>query len=166
MRTGQALFRQSLNKSEVVVRAQLYVDDPAVVARGKADLVQEAFDILLAWWLALGIPLSWRKGSMHDPSESYEWIGVKFSTTQEAKVIMELPEAFLEQFLVNLAPFCRGHGACKLQEAEKLVGRAGRVAYVVPGARPFVSALYAVPLLSPLGSKQTGSVFWYFGCKL
>ena len=32
MRTGQALFRQSLNKSEVVVRAQLYVDDLAVVA--------------------------------------------------------------------------------------------------------------------------------------
>ena len=42
-----------------------------------------------------------------------------------------------------LRPFCRSQGMCRAKDAEKLVGRAGRIAYVVPAARPFVGGLYA-----------------------
>ena len=139
----QALFRQSLAKSTVVVKAQLYVDDPAVCARGPADQVDQAFDLLLGWWLALGFPLAWRKGSVHRQGCSYDWIGVRFTPVEDGTVLMELPEAFLRDFLLLLRPFCRSKGACSLRDAERLVGRAGRIAYIVPGARPFVGGLYA-----------------------
>lgn len=46
----------------MVVRGQLYVDDPAVCARGPPAEVAKSFDLLLAWWLALGLPLAWKKG--------------------------------------------------------------------------------------------------------
>ena len=62
MRTGQVPFRQSLGKTETILKGQLYVDDPALSARGPLAGVQHAFDVLLMWWLALGLPLAWKKG--------------------------------------------------------------------------------------------------------
>ena len=112
-------------------------------ARGTPDKVGQAFDILLAWWLALGLPLAWKKGSIHKDLAAYEWIGVKFTPTAAHDVEMELPTQFLQDFLEILRPFCRCKGVCRLRDAERLVGKAGRIAYVVPGARPFVTGLYA-----------------------
>ena len=143
MRTGQALFHQSLSRSSVVARAQLYVDDPAVVIKGpRCDAVQ-GLDLLLMWWLALGIPLSWAKGALYEGAATHDWIGVRFTPREDGCVVMELPTKFLSEFVAQLEPFCRTDGGVPLREAEQLVGRAGRVAYVVPAARPFVSGLYA-----------------------
>jgi len=55
---------------------------------------------------------------------------------------MELPKAFVDELLHELLPFCAGRGSVPLAAAERLVGRAGRVAYVVPLAKPFVASLY------------------------
>ena len=70
MRTGQALFRQS-PRSSVTARAQLYVDDPAVVFAASSGTMSQAVDLLLLWWLCLGIPLAWPKGALHDVNEPY-----------------------------------------------------------------------------------------------
>ena len=68
---------------------------------------------------------------------------MRFTPADDGTVIMELPRPFLEDFLVCLRPFCKPKGVCSLKDAERLVGRAGRIAYIVPGARPFVAGLYA-----------------------
>ena len=41
---------------------QTFVDDPALSVRGTWDQAAVSFDLVIAWWLALGIPLSWKKG--------------------------------------------------------------------------------------------------------
>ena len=143
MRTGQAMFRQS-PRSEVTAKAQLYVDDPAVVFAAPPGKTRSAVDRLLLWWLVLGIPLAWAKGSLHSMPQSYEWIGVKYTArVDEQSVHMELPEQFLEQLATSLVPFCSTTGSCALADAERVVGRAARVAHIVPAARPFVSGLWA-----------------------
>ena len=106
------------------------MDDPAVCARGPREEVLKCFDLLLLWWLVLGLPLAWKKGAVHFGCVAHQWIGVVFSPTEGADVIMELPTAFLDEFLLLLRPFCRAQGMCRLSDAEKLVGKAGRIAYV------------------------------------
>ena len=143
MRTGQALFRQS-PKAETTARGQLYVDDPAVVFAAPVDKIMLAVDVLLLWWLVLGIPLAWAKGCLHDANEPYEWIGVRYTANLKEKAVhMELPTAFLDQLIKDLTPFCETSGSCALADAERLVGRAARVAHIVPAARPFVSGLWS-----------------------
>ena len=143
MRTGQALFRQSPKKSQTWLRGQLYVDDPAIVAKGPKGTVEQEFDVLLMWWLVLGLPLAWKKGATYFGQVPHQWIGVVFTPVSDAAVHMELPTAFLKEFVTLVRPFCKSQGMCRQRDAEKLVGRAGRIAYVVPAARPFVGGLYA-----------------------
>ena len=56
---------------------------------------------------------------------------------------MSLPEKYLEELLVALSPFCQLQGRATLKEAERMVGKASRVAQIVPSARPFVAGLWA-----------------------
>jgi hypothetical protein len=56
---------------------------------------------------------------------------------------MELPADYLVNLVEVLAPFCEEEGMASLKDAERMTGKANRVAQVVPNARPFVSALYA-----------------------
>ena len=41
---------------------QTYVDDPAIAPGGTAGSIYLAADVILLWWLILGLPLSWSKG--------------------------------------------------------------------------------------------------------
>ena len=47
-----------------------------VVGTGRE--IQTSFDIMLLWWLVLGVPLAWAKGTLVDATEFYSWIGVDF----------------------------------------------------------------------------------------
>ena len=40
-------------------RAQLYVDDPAIVSWGPPESRATSFSLIILFWLVLGIPLSW-----------------------------------------------------------------------------------------------------------
>ena len=119
------------------------MDDPAVVIKGPRDQALQGLDLLLSWWMALGIPLAWAKGAVYEGAVAHNWIGVLFTPQDDGSVVMELPTKFLEELRAQLIPFCSSRGGVPLRDAEQLVGRAGRVAYVVPAARPFVSGLYA-----------------------
>ena len=56
---------------------------------------------------------------------------------------MEVPEQYLADLLVLLTPFCKAGGSVPFHEAVRLVGKAERVAQIVPNARPFVGSLWA-----------------------
>ena len=56
---------------------------------------------------------------------------------------MALPPKFLLELGSDLQPFLAGTGAVSLRAAERAVGRCGRVAHVVPDARPFAGAMFA-----------------------
>lgn len=45
-------------------RLQLYVDDPVLATAGHPRDVEEALDLVLLWWLLLGVPLAWGKGHL------------------------------------------------------------------------------------------------------
>ena len=51
-------------------RLQLYVDDPAVQCRHKGFCQESLFetDIVLSWWLALGLLLAWSEGFFQEGS--------------------------------------------------------------------------------------------------
>ena len=62
-RSGQALLQHAREVSSFAHgRIQLYVDDPAVVLEGTDQERNDAVDVLVLWWLLLGIPFSWKKG--------------------------------------------------------------------------------------------------------
>ena len=141
MRTAQAMFQRKPTEGPRL-RSQLYVDDPAVTASGSEEEVQLAFDLVLAWWLALGIPLAWAKGKVVAGKEEHDWIGVCYKVVRHGVAEMTLPTKYLESLLEVLYPFCNLKGRASLREAERMVGKASRVAQVVPAAKPFVSGLW------------------------
>ena len=61
-RTGQALC-EAMHPGEVAVRGQLYVDDPAITLSGTVANMNATIDARLCWWMVLGLPLAWEKGS-------------------------------------------------------------------------------------------------------
>ena len=141
-RSAQALFDGSKGQDELV-RSQLYVDDPAITVGGATADIHKKIDLLLLWWLVLGIPLAWKKGSLHFDQEPHEWIGVRYSWCTNGDVKMELPPAYLDELALILEPFCSTTSSSTWKDAERMVGKAGRVAQVVPAARPFLSGLWA-----------------------
>ena len=121
---------------------QLYVDDPAAVVWGQKDQRKRTLNLMVLFWLSLGIPLSWKKGAVYGDRAPYLWIGVQFEGVRPGVARMTLPPAFI----ADLVALCEGFLIRKTQplsSAEALVGKAGRVAHVLPLTRPFTSALYA-----------------------
>ena len=141
MRTAQALFPENCN-TRAKGKGQLYVDDPIVVFTGSKEEVEASMDVWLLWMLVLGVPLAWKKGSVKWGQEAHDWIGVTFTPKKPGEVHMELPQAYLDELLEILDPFCKSEGHASVRDAEKLVGKAGRVAHIIPTARPFVAALW------------------------
>ena len=56
---------------------------------------------------------------------------------------MRLPPAFVADLLSRLLPICSATGSVKSDELDALIGKAARVAHVVPSAKPFVAGLWA-----------------------
>ena len=57
-------------------------------------------------------------------------------------VIMAVPEVYLRELAAMLRPLAAGVGSLPLDEARKIVGKAGRLAQIVAEARPFTSAMW------------------------
>ena len=57
-RSTQALFNASR------CRLQIFVDDPLIVARGTEAQLSSIYNIVLLWWLTLGLKVAWSKGSV------------------------------------------------------------------------------------------------------
>ena len=144
-RSAQALLASPVDQSGMAQgRLQLYVDDPALVLEGNLEQQHEALDVFVLWLLVLGIPLSWSKGSFSQASERHTWIGVDFHVPSPGLAVLTVPRAFVDALLTLVRRFAdRQRRVASLREAEELCGKGGRLAQVIPDARPFVAGLYA-----------------------
>ena len=156
-RTTQALLPTSLSSSPdgqlAPGRLELYVDDPIVSARGAYDKAMATFDAVILWWMVLGLPLSWKKGSLTQGEEVHRWIGIDYHLTPLG-AIMRLPPPFVENLLLLLSSI-KATGTIAIHDLEVLIGKAARVAHVVPSARPFVAGLWGgLRAVRMAGSRQ------------
>ena len=73
--------------------------------------------------------------------EAHVWIGIVYSVTDQGS-IMRLPKAFVEELNVMIEPLCNPQGTVHFNTLEMVIGKAARVAHVVPAAKPFVAGLW------------------------
>jgi len=102
-----------------------------------------ALDVVIGWWLCLGIDLAWKKGTR--AAGIHRWIGADFLTRrvgQELCAIVRVPDAFADDLFERLAPLASGKGAVAEASLDTILGKAGRLSYVLPATRPFVAALW------------------------
>jgi len=144
-RSAQALLGSVSDPVQTTAPApgnlQLYVDDPVVSVRSRQAEAHETLDLVIAWWLVLGIPLSWKKGSLTDGSVPHRWIGIDYTLSDEG-AIMRLPPQFIKDLLTLIEPLCVPVGTITRAQLDVVCGKAARVAHVVPSAKPFVSGLW------------------------
>ena len=136
-------------------RLQLYVDDPVLTLAGTSAEADLAIDLVLLWWLCLGPPLAWRKGTCG--TAAHRWIGGIFDVRLTAAapeavqalvgdasryVVVSVPEDFAAALSEGLNLFLGGAAHIAEEVVQRAVGRCSRLAYLVPAARPFVAAMW------------------------
>ncbi|CAK0883768.1 unnamed protein product, partial [Prorocentrum cordatum] len=132
------------------LRLQLYVDDPALAVQGPPRACEQDFDLALLRWLVLGLRIAWKKGRhAHGPLRGgpcpaleHEWIGIRFAMAEDCAV-MGLTQNFVDELLELLRHFMSKKGHAPIKQARSLVGKAARVAQIIPAATPFAAALWA-----------------------
>ena len=77
--------------------------------RGTWDQAAVSFDLVIAWWLALGIPLSWKKGAVYSGDQIHRWIGIDYSVI-DGGARMRLPPEFIAELLELIEPLCHQTG--------------------------------------------------------
>jgi hypothetical protein len=122
-----------------IARLQLYVDDPVLAVAGSRAQAALECDVVVAWWLALGLELAWHKGAY--ATGCHDWIGIGFYR-DESSVVMRLPHAYLSDTRAALLPLCASSGSVPLKVAHSAVGKASRIAQIAPVASPFVASLW------------------------
>ena len=122
------------------------MDDPAITLAGSEADKQATVEALLCWWMVLGLPLAWDKGSWHTGQSCHEWIGVDFfgTTVKNQRMgVMQLPQKFLKSVLSLITPLLDGRGSTPLSTILELVGKCSRIAQIIPTARPFAQGMWA-----------------------
>ena len=122
-------------------RLQLYVDDPALTLRGTPDQIQVAMDVVMMFWLALGVPLAWKKGETFAQHEPHRWIGIVYASVPEG-ALLRLPPDYVAELLKMIDPLCSPGGSVSFHDLDIIVGKAARVAHVIPAAKPFIAGLW------------------------
>ena len=85
--------------------------------------------------------MSWKKGEVFDDVTPHRWIGIMYHLTPLG-AIMRLPPAFVTDLEKLLEPLCKFKGTVAMETLSVIIGKAARVAHVVPGAKPFVAGLW------------------------
>ena len=78
-----------ISESEALI--ETYVDDPIVVMRGSKAKNRINATLVIMWWLALGLPISWGKGAIDDHTA---WIGANLQIIAGRGVRVEIPEKY------------------------------------------------------------------------
>ena len=116
-----------------------YVDDPLIVTRGTPAARARSVACVLAWWVALGANLSWKKGQR---GQRVKWVGVELERTTAEGVRVSLPVETARRYAELLAE-ARARGSSSLQEARQMAGQSAWVGAIVPEVRPFARCLWA-----------------------
>jgi len=146
-RTAQGLLRPSPGalgaRGAGIGRLQTYVDDPTLSTLGTTEENELAIDLVILWWSVLGLPLALKKGLWTE--EEHRWIGAIFAvrlTTTGPEAVVTVPPDFAQDLANLLAPLAAPKGHFPAADLDKILGKAGRLAYLIPGAKPFVVALW------------------------
>ena len=119
---------------------QLYMDDPATTIPGDTKDAQLCTAVTILWWRVLGLHLAWKKGLF--TQGAHEWIGIIYDYSDQG-VTMTVPDHFLHKVLEDVKPWTLAKGSTCISTARSIVGRAERIAQVIPEARPFAASLWA-----------------------
>ena len=119
-RSGAALFE------EREARLQVYVDDPAVLLAGPKKKAEHNARILLWWWLALGVRISWKKAKFEQKAK---WIVAGIDFTDNANATVTIPSEFCEKVIADIDA-CLKHSAVPSTRLRKLAGTVGWAASI------------------------------------
>eukprot|EP00929_Paragymnodinium_shiwhaense_P121177 TRINITY_DN93326_c0_g1_i1.p2 TRINITY_DN93326_c0_g1~~TRINITY_DN93326_c0_g1_i1.p2 ORF type:complete len:624 (-),score=62.32 TRINITY_DN93326_c0_g1_i1:111-1853(-) len=131
-RSGQALFQED------EARLEIFVDDPWSVWRGCVDTRRRNKAILLLWWLALGLRLSWKKMSV---GRILIWIGASLAVAPD-RVVVAIPERYAEAVSAEAAELL-GLRAIPARRLRKLAGKTAWAGSIVPYLSAMVAPLWA-----------------------
>ncbi len=74
----------------------------------------------------------------------HRWIGANFATRRrfgDLEVVITAPDDFCDELYALPENFARRRGTALLQEVDRLLGKAGRLGFLMPTCMPFVGAL-------------------------
>ena len=132
-RSGQSFF------SEREARIEIYVDDPWSAWRGTLVQRRRNKAILLLWWLALGLDVSWHKMCI---GHEVKWIGASISTPMQAEVAVAIPEGYAKDLAAEAGALL---SMTRIPERRlrRTAGRASWAAGIVPFFGSMIAPLWA-----------------------
>jgi len=143
-RLGQACFQPD------ELRLQCYVDDPAIAVLGSQQERNRLIIILLLLWSALGLALSWEKGSR---GTSVPWIGVTFRLDKRPHqgagqtlfpgVEITVQQAKFNDLRNNVEAIFHAKGLIPMKDVLKVAGQLAWVGGIFPWVRGFNACLWS-----------------------
>ena len=133
------------------VCVQVFVDDPAMVAKGTFDQAAGAATNILLWAAVTGFPLKLGKS---EGGKSIRWIGATLELNDDAK---ELVVSIPAERRTKLLEACREVAKKPMVSSKRLMSLAGSLSFVaglVTHMRPFLDAFWAA-LAQPGGREAT-----------
>lgn len=139
-RSTQALFHTSR------CRLQIFVGDPLIVARTTTEQLNSIFNVVLLWWLTLGLKVAWTKGAI---GAEAEWIGAKLTVDDQAGFVrVSVTAAKVEEWRV-LLQWLDTRPLVGKKILQQFTGKMSWAAGFIPQLKPFVRMLYAAMASSP-----------------
>ena len=132
-RSGAALFEES------EARLQVYVDDPAALLAGPRAKAEHHARVLLWWWLALGIRVSWKKAKFQQRAK---WIGADVDLTGSDRVTVTIPDDFCNKVVTDIDETLK-HLSVPVTKLRKLAGKVGWAASISAVLWSHVAPLWA-----------------------
>ncbi len=132
---------------------QMGIRDSAVA--GTEEQGNETLDLIILWWLCLVLPMAWAKGVF--TGSTHRWIGALYTVrlTCDAPeqlrdilgdtstyVTVEVPKDFVDKMITDLSLIFTDKALTEVT-VHRLLGRAGRLAYLFPNVKPYVGMLWS-----------------------
>ena len=132
------LTQSMFNKAEA--RIEIYTDDPCIALRGTREERDSMVATIVALWLCLGLPLSWKKGSR---GTSADWIGGEFRILPSpAGVKVRIKQQLLDE-AQELARAAAQESVISTRALRTLVGKLSNIANLLVVWRPFLAPMFA-----------------------
>ena len=150
-RSTQSLFHISR------CRLQIFVDDPLIVARGTVEQLNSIFNVILLWWLTLGLKVAWTKGAVGTDAE---WIGAKLTVDDQAGFVrVSVTSSKVDEWRVLLQRL-NTQPTVGRKALQQFTGKMSWAAGFIPQLKPFVRMLYAAMATSPAKLQGQGQIYY------
>lgn len=136
-------------------RLQVYVDDPLIMMRGRPEQIQDMCNKILWLWSALGLRISWSKGTI---GHQVDWIGAHLELKNcDQSVVLTVTAEKLEEWRDLLAQLDK-RPTLSRKKLVQFTGKMSWAAGFLIQLKPFVRMLYsALSLKSRVSDK--GAVY-------